>query len=189
MQDLGAAGLTSATVESASRARRGVLLDIAQVHRRETDMTAYEVMLSESQERMLLVVPPDKTDRVKAVFDKWDIPCREIGTVIAEPETRVFDGPQPIARLSVQDLIRAPSYRLQGTPSPEQKQRQLVVERDLLDQRHEVMLAKSQQISELKQRVQAAEMQKQALNKMLSQADHFHINEVPGNPARSSAVK
>ena len=124
IQDLGAAGLTSATTESAARAGRGVLLDISQVHRREAGMSGYEVMLSESQERMLLVVPPDKTDRVKAVFDKWDIPCRKIGTVIAEPETRVFDGPQPIARLPIQDLVHAPRYRLQGTPSPEQKERQ-----------------------------------------------------------------
>ena len=73
IQDLGAAGLTSSAVESASRAGRGVQLDISQVHRREGGMDGYEVMLSESQERMLLMTPPGGVDRVKQVFDKWDV--------------------------------------------------------------------------------------------------------------------
>ena len=81
IQDLGAAGLTSSSVESASRAGQGVQLDISQVHRREEGMDGYEVMLSESQERMLLMLPPEGVDRVREVFDKWDVPCRTIGTV------------------------------------------------------------------------------------------------------------
>ena len=124
VQDLGAGGLTGAAIESAARGGRGVLLDISRVHRREVGMSGYEVMLSESQERMLLMVPPDKTARVKKVFDKWDIPAQVIGMVIREPEAQVFDGPQPIAGLPIQHLVGAPRYRLQGTPSPEQKQRQ-----------------------------------------------------------------
>ena len=124
VQDLGAAGLTSATVESASRARRGVLLDIAQVHRREADMTGYEVMLSESQERMLLVVAPEGVERVERVFEKWDVPCRTVGRVIAQPEAQVFDGPRQIAQLAVNHLIDAPRYRLKGVPDPSQKHRQ-----------------------------------------------------------------
>ena len=124
IQDLGAAGLTSAAIESAARGGRGVLLDIDQVHRREKGMTGYEVMLSESQERMLLVVPPDRTEPVGKVFDKWDIPCREIGQVIREPEAQIFDGSRLIAHLPIQDLSHAPRYRLQGEPSPEQRERQ-----------------------------------------------------------------
>ena len=124
IQDLGAAGLTSAAVESAAQAGRGVVLDISQVHRREEGMSGYEVMLSESQERMLLVVPSDKIDIVKRVFDKWEVPCRRIGQVIAEPETLVLDGARRIAHLPVKDLTKAPSYRLRGQPTPEQAQRQ-----------------------------------------------------------------
>ena len=124
LQDLGAAGLTSAAIESASKAGHGVHLDLAQVHRRESGMTPYEVMLSESQERMLLVVPPSKLDRVKAVFNKWDIPSREIGQVIHQPEAHVFEDSRPVAQLPIQPLASAPRYRLKGVPSPEQKQRQ-----------------------------------------------------------------
>ena len=119
IQDLGAAGLTSASIESAARADRGIRLDLAQVHRRETGMNAYEVMLSESQERMLLVTLPERMDEVKSVFDRWDVDCREIGRVIAEPEARIFDGAEPVAHLPIRPLSEAPAYRLQGKPSAE----------------------------------------------------------------------
>ena len=124
VQDLGAAGLTSAAVESASRAGRGVELDISKVHRREEGMDAYEVMLSESQERMLLVVPPDGVNRVRKVFDNWDVSCRTIGRVTAEPHAKVFDGPQLIADLPIKHLTQAPRYRLRGVPDSRQRQRQ-----------------------------------------------------------------
>ena len=70
LQDLGAAGLTSAAVESVARGGRGFALDITQVHRREDGMTGYEVMLSESQERMLLVAAPEHVPDVSAVFEE-----------------------------------------------------------------------------------------------------------------------
>ncbi len=117
IQDLGAAGLTSAAIESAARAGRGLRLDLSQVHRRETGMNAYEVMLSESQERMLLVTLPERAGEVKAIFDRWDVDCREIGSVIAEPEARIFDASNPVAHLPIQPLSEAPAYRLQGQPS------------------------------------------------------------------------
>ena len=119
IQDLGAAGLTSASIESAARAGRGIRLDLAQVHRRETGMNAYEVMLSESQERMLLVTLPERVGEVREVFDRWDVDCREIGSVIAEPEARIFDASEPVAHLPIQPLSEAPAYRLEGKPSPE----------------------------------------------------------------------
>ena len=123
IQDLGAAGLTSAAIESAYRGGRGVILDIAQVHRREPGMTGYEVMLSESQERMLLVTPPEHVERVRQVFQKWDILCREIGQVTREPEACILDGDQVIAQLPIKSLSEAPRYRLQGQPAPEQLER------------------------------------------------------------------
>ena len=119
IQDLGAAGLTSASIESAARAGRGVRIDLSQVHRRETGMNAYEVMLSESQERMLLVALPERVDEVKAVFERWDVECREIGQVIAEPEAQIFDGSELVAHLPIRPLSEAPVYRLQGQPSAE----------------------------------------------------------------------
>ena len=117
IQDLGAAGLTSAAIESAARAGRGVRIDLAPVHRRERGMTPYEVMLSESQERMLLAVPPERSGEVQAVFQRWDIQCREIGRVIAEPEAQIYDGDRPVAHLPIQPLAEAPAYRLQGRPA------------------------------------------------------------------------
>ena len=124
IQDLGAAGLTSAAIESAYRGGRGIILDIAQVHRREPGMTGYEVMLSESQERMLLVTRPEHVERVRQVFQKWDVPCREIGQVIQEPQAHILDGAHPIAQLPIKPLTEAPRYRLQGKPSAEQLARQ-----------------------------------------------------------------
>ena len=119
IQDLGAAGLTSASIESAARAGRGVQIDLARVHRRESGMSAYEVMLSESQERMLLVALPERVDEVKAVFERWDVECREIGQVIAEPEARIYDGPELVAHLPILPLSEAPAYRLEGQQSEE----------------------------------------------------------------------
>ena len=124
IQDLGAAGLTSATVESAAQAGRGVLLDLEQVHRREDGMTEYEVMLSESQERMLLIVPPEKTEVVREVFRKWEVPCRDIGTVTGEKDARLVSGVRPVASLPIKHLVQPPQYRLHGRPDPGFKERQ-----------------------------------------------------------------
>ena len=118
IQDLGAAGLTSAAIESAARAGRGIELDLSQVHRREPGMSSYEVMLSESQERMLLVCPPHRVDEVRAVFDRWDVACREIGRVIDAPEAWVTSGEETVARLPIKPLSEAPTYRLEGWPYP-----------------------------------------------------------------------
>ncbi len=124
IQDLGAAGLTSAAIESAYRGGRGIILDLAQVHRREPGMTGYEVMLSESQERMLLVTPPEQVEGLRRVFGKWDIPCREIGRVIQEPQAQIWEGDQLVAQLPIKPLTEAPRYRRQGKPSAEQLARQ-----------------------------------------------------------------
>ena len=119
IQDLGAAGLTSAAVESAASGGRGIRLDISQVHQREEGMSPYEVMLSESQERMLLVVAPENVPAIRAVFEKWDVTCREIGIVTAEQTAQVAVGPELVADLPIGTLSDAPQYRLEGKPSDE----------------------------------------------------------------------
>ena len=124
IQDLGAAGLTSAAIESAYRGGRGIILDLSRVHRREPGMTGYEVMLSESQERMLLVTPPENVETVRKVFQKWDVPCNEIGQVIRQPRAHIVDGEESVAQLPIKQLTEAPRYRLKGAPSSEQLERQ-----------------------------------------------------------------
>ena len=131
LQDLGAAGLTSAAVESAARGGRGIALDISQVHRRESGMTGYEVMLSESQERMLLAAAPEHVPAIRQVFDKWDIPCHPVGAVTDEPYALVTDGAEPIASAPVSHLTEAPRYRLDGRPSAESTDRQRLQLRDV----------------------------------------------------------
>src|SRR6202043_3044900 len=73
IQDMGAAGLTSSSVEMAGKGGVGIALDLDSVPQRETEMTAYEMMLSESQERMLIVLRPDRQELARAIFEKWDL--------------------------------------------------------------------------------------------------------------------
>jgi len=101
MQDLGAAGLTSASAEIAARGGTGIELDVALVPRRETGMTPYEVMLSESQERMLLVVDPEGIDRVLAIFRRWELHAVVIGRVTDDGLLRVLEDGQVVAELPV----------------------------------------------------------------------------------------
>ena len=81
IQDMGAAGLTSSSVEMAGKGGVGIELDLDHVPQRETEMTAYEMMLSESQERMLIVIRPDREDVARAIFDKWDLDFAVVGTI------------------------------------------------------------------------------------------------------------
>jgi len=92
IQDMGAAGLTCSTSEMGARAGTGIEIDIAKVPLRETGMSAYEAMLSESQERMLLVAARGREDEIVRVFEKWDLHAEAIGTVTAEKRLRVFHG-------------------------------------------------------------------------------------------------
>ncbi len=79
IQDMGAAGLTSSAVEMAGKGGVGIELELDLVPQREAGMTAYEMMLSESQERMLMVIRPDRTDAARAIFDKWELEFAVIG--------------------------------------------------------------------------------------------------------------
>jgi phosphoribosylformylglycinamidine synthase len=80
MQDMGAAGITCSTSEMSAKAGVGMRIDLDKVPQRQTNMKAWEILLSESQERMLIVCAPGKEQVLKAVFDKWDLPCETIGT-------------------------------------------------------------------------------------------------------------
>ena len=91
IQDMGAAGLSCSTSEMGARAGTGIEIDIQKVPMRESGMSAYEVMLSESQERMLLVAQKGREAEVMRVFEKWDLHAEAIGTVIADKRLRIFN--------------------------------------------------------------------------------------------------
>jgi phosphoribosylformylglycinamidine synthase len=117
IQDLGAAGLTSAVAEAAARSGAGARLDVAAVPRRERGMTPYEVMLSESQERMLVVVEPGRQAELVDVFARWDLEASVIGEVTADGLLVVTDGDDEVARLPVGLLTDgAPVRRLEARP-------------------------------------------------------------------------
>jgi phosphoribosylformylglycinamidine synthase II len=111
IQDMGAAGLTCATSEMGARAGTGIEIDIGKVPKRETGMTAYEVMLSESQERMLLVAERGREEEVIRVFEKWDLHAEPVGTVRPEKRLRVFSGGVLEADVPTEGLTsQAPVY-------------------------------------------------------------------------------
>ena len=111
IQDMGAAGLTCSTCEMASRGGTGIEIDLALVPQRETGMTPYEIMLSESQERMLLVVEKGREDEVFRVFKKWGLDAVSIGAVTADGKMRVRDRGQVVAEIPARELAdEAPLY-------------------------------------------------------------------------------
>ena len=111
IQDMGAAGLTSSSFEMAGRAGSGVELDLSKVPVRETGMTPYEIMLSESQERMLLVARRDRLDEVFRIFQKWELDAVEIGTVTDSGRVVLFFEGKIVADLPAAPLSdRAPCY-------------------------------------------------------------------------------
>ena len=111
IQDMGAAGLTSSTCEMGSRAGTGVEIDLDHVPQREQGMTAYEMMLSESQERMLLVAERGREDEVVRVFKKWDLDAVQIGIVTADGMLRVKHHGEVVAEIPNRALAdEAPRY-------------------------------------------------------------------------------
>jgi phosphoribosylformylglycinamidine synthase len=111
IQDMGAAGLTCSTCETASRGGTGVEIDLAKVPKRESGMTPYETLLSESQERMLIIAHKGKEDVVRRIFEKWDVPCAEIGRVTDDGMMRVLDDGATAAEIPAKPLAdEAPLY-------------------------------------------------------------------------------
>src|ERR1044071_8792164 len=111
IQDMGAAGLTCSTCETASRGGTGVEIDLAKVPKRESGMTPYETLLSESQERMLIIARRGKEDVVRRIFEKWDVPCAEIGRVTGDGMMRVLNNGSIAAEIPAKPLAdEAPLY-------------------------------------------------------------------------------
>ena len=119
LQDLGAAGLTSAVLECCARSGAGAVLDLDRVPRRESGMTPYEVMLSESQERMLVVARPEHADDVAALLARWEVPCAAIGEVTGGGEVVLREGGMEVARVPVAVATDAPAYTREGRRSAE----------------------------------------------------------------------
>ena len=113
LQDLGAAGLSSSSSEMASKGEVGIDLDVRRVPLREADMEPFEIMISESQERMLCVVEPAQVDAVLAVCAKWEVNATAIGEVTGSGRLRVFDGETLVGDLPVRALVdECPAYDL-----------------------------------------------------------------------------
>jgi phosphoribosylformylglycinamidine synthase subunit PurL len=111
IQDMGAAGLTCSTCETASRAGSGIEIDLAKVPKREPGMTPYEILLSESQERMLIIAKHGKGNIVREVFEKWDVPCAEIGNVTDDGMMRIRNNGSLAAEIPAKSLAEeAPLY-------------------------------------------------------------------------------
>src|SRR5216117_2132562 len=111
IQDMGAAGLTCSTCETASRAGSGIEIDLAKVPKREPGMTPYEILLSESQERMLIIAKRGKENLVREIFEKWDVPCAEIGRVTDDGMMRVRNDGAIAAEIPAKPLaLEAPVY-------------------------------------------------------------------------------
>ncbi len=104
IQDMGAAGLTCSSCEMASRGGTGIELDLDRVPRRETGMTPYELMLSESQERMLMVVRRERVETVRAIFAKWDLEAVEVGRVTEDGLLRVRSEGRVVAEMPAHAL-------------------------------------------------------------------------------------
>src|ERR1700693_6024319 len=118
IQDMGAAGLTSSSSEMASRGEVGIEIDLARVPQRESGMTPYEIMLSESQERMLLVAEHGRENEVFDVFHKWGLDAVEIGRVTDDGILRIVDHGRVAAEIPAHAIAeQGPRYeRPMGKP-------------------------------------------------------------------------
>ncbi len=117
IQDMGAAGLTCSTCETASRGGAGIEIDLDKVPKRESGMTPYEIMLSESQERMLLIAQKGREREVEEIFQKWDLHGVVIGRVTGDGIMRVKTGRKVVAEIPAKALTdEAPVYQREAKP-------------------------------------------------------------------------
>lgn len=113
MQDMGAAGIICSTAEMSAKGNAGMRIDLGKVPTRQKNMKAWELLLSESQERMLMVVKKGEEAKVRAVFEKWDLPCSEIGEVTADGKLQFFMNGVLEAEVPAEELVLgggAPQY-------------------------------------------------------------------------------
>ncbi|MDB4880738.1 MAG: Phosphoribosylformylglycinamidine synthase 2 [Gemmatimonadetes bacterium] len=124
IQDMGAAGLTSSSAEMAARGDVGVVIDTTLVPAREEGMTPYELLLSESQERMLVVAHKGREAEVIAILHKWDLTAATIGEVIAEPVYRVVEGDRTVAEFpGIRLVTDCPTYEPEARESDDTRRR------------------------------------------------------------------
>ncbi|HEY5297002.1 MAG TPA: phosphoribosylformylglycinamidine synthase subunit PurL [Verrucomicrobiae bacterium] len=116
IQDMGAAGLTCSTCETAARAGTGIEIELDKVPQRAPNMTSYEIMLSESQERMLIIVHKGREAEVKRIFDKWDLPWAEVGFVTDTGRMVVRHGGKIVADISAKKIAdESPVYQRESS--------------------------------------------------------------------------
>lgn len=127
IQDMGAAGLTSSSVEMAGKGKKGMKLFLDQVPLREKDLTPVEMMLSESQERMLLISKPGKESRIEEILNHWELDYAIIGTITDTQLMEIYYQDSLVASVAVEDLLNPPTAIIEPVrnlslkPSPEQK--------------------------------------------------------------------
>ncbi len=115
MQDMGAAGLTCSTCEMAARAGTGIEIELDKVPQRAPNMSSYEIMLSESQERMLIVIHKGREEEVKRIFDKWDLPWAEIGIITDTGHMVVRHGGKLVVDIPAKKIAdESPVYQREG---------------------------------------------------------------------------
>ena len=119
IQDMGAAGLTSSSVEMSSKGNLGMKIDLSSVPVREDNMSAYEIMLSESQERMLVILKPDAAETAQEILAKWDLDCAEIGKVTDKGHLVLYKDDDIVADIPIAPLVDdAPEYDRPHEASP-----------------------------------------------------------------------
>ena len=134
IQDMGAAGLTCSAVEMGDKGGLGIKLTLDYVPQRETEMSAYEMMLSESQERMLMVLNPELEAEARAVFEKWDLDFAIVGETIAEDRFLILHGNDVMADLPLSKLASsAPEYDRPWVETPAAEPLDFVPEIDPID--------------------------------------------------------
>ncbi|MAI18060.1 MAG: phosphoribosylformylglycinamidine synthase II [Rhodobacteraceae bacterium TMED111] len=134
IQDMGAAGLTCSAVEMGDKGNLGISLDLEKVPTREPDMSAYEMMLSESQERMLMVLDPQKEHLAKSIFDKWDLDFAIVGETISEDRFLIKFNGEVKADLPLKALAgNSPEYDRPWTETPTPDELSDVVEINAID--------------------------------------------------------
>lgn len=137
IQDMGAAGFSSSSTEMSARTGRGMSIDLDLVPLREEDMTAYEIMLSESQERMLGVIKKDKFDEAKAVCEKWDVPFVKVGEVTDDGILHVYRNGKKVIEVKAEEFVLgggAPQYNREATRPKYLDETQNYDLSDLIDQ-------------------------------------------------------
>jgi len=132
IQDMGAAGLTSSSVEMADKGQVGIELNLDKIPTRQKNMTAYEMMLSESQERMLMVLTPEKTQLAKEVFEKWGVDFEIVGEITDTNNLVVKHNNKVEANIPITYLTdSAPIYKRDASPRKQKQKSSLIINQDI----------------------------------------------------------